>query len=114
MLYYAVCEINTDVVTMSYVVNCHTNSSILLALLTLKKHDKSECMFTLIDSFYHVSLRFSELYYVLRKVLRELWKDKRIVIEPAVLVRRMNTLNFLYDAIASQNLQETLSCLLEV
>ena len=64
--------------------------------------------------YYPCLQAFSELYYVLRKVLRELWKDKRIVIEPAVLIRRMNTLNFLYDAIASQNLQETLSCLLEV
>jgi hypothetical protein len=50
---------------------------------------------------------------VFRKVLRELWKNKRMVIAPGVLIKRLNMMKVLADPIANQNLEDTFVYLME-
>jgi hypothetical protein len=55
----------------------------------------------------------SDVFFALRALLRELWTDKRVVIEPAILIRRMNQLPILKDAITNANIEDTFVYLLE-
>lgn len=55
----------------------------------------------------------SDVFFALRRLLRELWTDKRVVIEPAILIRRMNQLSILKDAITNANIEDTFVYLLE-
>ena len=55
----------------------------------------------------------SDVFFALRAILRELWTDKRVVIEPAILIRRMNQLPILKDAVTNASIEDTFVYLLE-
>lgn len=50
---------------------------------------------------------------MLRKVLGALWKDKRVVIAPAVLLKRLNAVSVLAEPIANNNIEDTFVYLME-
>jgi hypothetical protein len=53
------------------------------------------------------------VFFALRRLLKELWTDERVVVEPAILIRRMNQLPVLKDAITNANIEETFVYLME-
>jgi len=56
----------------------------------------------------------SDIVLALRKVLCEMWTDKRVVITPAVLIRRMNQIPVLKEAILNTSIEDTYIYLMEV
>jgi len=55
----------------------------------------------------------SDIVLALRKVLHEMWTDKRVVITPAVLIRRMNRITVLKEAILNTSIEDTYIYLME-
>ncbi len=55
----------------------------------------------------------TDIFYSLRILLREMWKNERIVVEPAIFIRKMNQLSVLKDSITNANIEDTFVYLLE-